>query len=158
MASAAFAMRIAYHARSPRQNFDPKDVALTYFENLDDLISQSDILSLHLPGGENTRHIIDQRRIGLMKTSSILINTARGSLVDNDALARVLRNRGIAAAGLDVYEGEPKVDPPLLALENVVLLPHLGSATIETRTAMGMRVADNLRAYFAGDHPFDRVL
>ena len=92
-----------------------------------------------------------------MKPTAILINTARGSVVDESALADALSRGVIAAAGLDVYEGEPAVHPALLKLENVVLLPHLGSATLQTRTAMGMRAADNLDAFFSGNTPPNRV-
>jgi lactate dehydrogenase-like 2-hydroxyacid dehydrogenase len=110
----------------------------------------SDVVSLHCPGGAETHHLIDARRLALMKPSAVLVNTARGTVVDEAALADALATRRIAAAGLDVYEREPIVNAALLGLENVVLLPHLGSATLDTRTAMGMRVAENLDAWFDG--------
>ncbi|HTU11563.1 MAG TPA: D-glycerate dehydrogenase [Allosphingosinicella sp.] len=153
----AFGMRIGWHGRNPDRPADPRLDAV-YFETLDALLAEADIVSLHIPGGEQTRHLIDCRRLALMKPEAILINTARGTVVDESALAEMLRTKRIAGAGLDVYEREPKVDPALLGLENVVLLPHLGSATSDTRRAMGMRVADNLDAFFFGGAPPDLVV
>jgi lactate dehydrogenase-like 2-hydroxyacid dehydrogenase len=149
----AFGMRIAYHSR--RRAEDEGDAV--YHASLEDLAETADVLSLHTPGGSETRHMVDARLLGRMKPGSILINTARGSVVDEAALAHALCTGVIAAAGLDVYEREPVIEPALLSLENVVLLPHLGSATLETRTAMGMKVADNLDAFFAGEALVDRV-
>jgi lactate dehydrogenase-like 2-hydroxyacid dehydrogenase len=146
-------MRIAYHSR--RRAEDEGDAV--YHASLEDLAETADVLSLHTPGGSETRHMVDARLLGRMKPGSILINTARGSVVDEAALAHALCTGVIAAAGLDVYEREPVIEPALLSLENVVLLPHLGSATLETRTAMGMKVADNLDAFFAGEALIDRV-
>ena len=115
------------------------------------------MISLHCPGGTATPHLINANTLARMKWTAILINTARGSVVDEDALANALAQRQIAAAGLDVYEREPAVSPALRELENVVLLPHLGSATLEARTAMGMQMADNLDSFFAGRTPPNRV-
>jgi glyoxylate reductase len=115
-------------------------------DDLDELLGRADIVSLHVPLTDETRHLIDARRLGLMKKSAVLINTARGPVVDEGALARALRDGTIAGAGLDVYEREPEVTPALLELENVVLAPHLGSATRDTRLAMGMLCVDALRA------------
>ena len=152
----AFGMTIAYHARG---RYDGDGFAdARYFEDLDRLVEAADMLSIHCPGGAATRHLIDKRRLGLMKPGAILINTARGSVVDEAALATALANGSIAGAGLDVYEDEPIVHPLLVGLENVVLLPHLGSATEETRIAMGMRVAMNLDAFFSGLEPPDAVV
>jgi lactate dehydrogenase-like 2-hydroxyacid dehydrogenase len=152
----AFGMRIGWHGRTATLGVEPNFEA-HYFADLDQLLAEADIVSLHLPGGPATRHLIDSRRLGLMKSTAILINTARGSVVDEAALAEMLAAGGIAGAGLDVYEEEPTVNPRLLDLGNVTLLPHLGSATAETRTAMGMRVARNLDAFFSGFEPPDRV-
>jgi lactate dehydrogenase-like 2-hydroxyacid dehydrogenase len=152
-ARAAFGMRLAYHARRP----DESEPDAEYFADLDGLVAAADVLSLHCPGGPETHHLLDRRRLGLMKPGAILVNTARGTVVDEAALAEALRDGRIAAAGLDVYEREPTIYPGLLALENVVLLPHLGSATRDTRIAMGMRVARNLDAFFAGETPPDAV-
>jgi lactate dehydrogenase-like 2-hydroxyacid dehydrogenase len=115
------------------------------------------VVSLHCPGGPETFHLMDAARIARMKPTAVLINTARGLVVDEAALVAALTEKRIAAAGLDVYEEEPRVHPGLLQLENVVLLPHLGSATVETRTAMGMRVATNLDTFFAGQPLRDPV-
>ena len=114
--------------------------------DFDELLGQADIVSLHVPLSGETRHLIDARRLQLMKKSAVLINTARGPVVDEAALADALRNGTIAGAGLDVYEREPEVTAALLGLENVVLAPHLGSATRDTRVAMGMLCVDALRA------------
>jgi lactate dehydrogenase-like 2-hydroxyacid dehydrogenase len=146
----AFGMRVLHHSRRP--SGEPGHVA-----SLEALAAEADFLSLHVPGGAETRHLIDARLIARMKPGAILINTARGPIVDEAALAEALRERRIAAAGLDVYEQEPSVHPELLTCENAVLLPHLGSATIETRTAMGMQAADNLDAFFDGRELPNRV-
>lgn len=151
--AAAFGMKIAYHSRRPADDMP----AHAYFARLEDLAAQADVLSLHAPGGDETRHMIDAAMLARMKSSAVLVNTGRGSLVDERALAAALADGTIATAALDVYEREPAIDPALARLPNVVLLPHLGSATLETRTAMGMRVADNLDRFFAGDAPRDRV-
>jgi lactate dehydrogenase-like 2-hydroxyacid dehydrogenase len=116
------------------------------------------VISLHCPGGAETHHLIDAERLRRMKPSAVLINTARGPVVDEAALVKILTEKRIAGAGLDVYEQEPQVHPGLLALDNVVLLPHLGSATQETRTDMGMRVAQNLEAFFGGQALRDPVV
>lgn len=155
-AAHAFGMRIGWYGRTPDAGAE-LGLEARYFADLGQLLAEADIVSLHLPGGAATHHLIDGRRLGLMKPTAILINTARGSVVDEAALAEVLTAGRIAGAGLDVYEGEPMVNPRLLGLDNVVLLPHLGSATAETRTAMGMRVARNLDAFFSGFEPPDRV-
>jgi lactate dehydrogenase-like 2-hydroxyacid dehydrogenase len=107
-------------------------------------------VSLHCPATPETRHLIDARRLRRMKPGAFLVNTARGDVVDETALVEALRAGAIAGAGLDVYEREPAVSEGLLGMENVVLLPHLGSATAETRIAMGMRALENLEAFFAG--------
>jgi lactate dehydrogenase-like 2-hydroxyacid dehydrogenase len=156
-ARALLDVRIAYHSRSRAPADDEAAFAATYHDSLPSLLAASDIVSLHCPGGAATRHLLNRKALECMKPSAILINTARGSVVDESALADALSRRVIAAAGLDVYEGEPAVHPALLTLENVVLLPHLGSATLQTRTAMGMRAADNLDAFFSGQAPPNRV-
>lgn len=124
---------------------------------LEELLAKSNFVSLHCPGGDATKHLINEDRLKLMQPSAHLINTARGDVVDSKALIKALKEGWIAGAGLDVYEGEPIVDPGFLDLDNVALLPHLGSATEETRLAMGNRVLDNIAAFFAGDEPGDRV-
>lgn len=126
-------------------------------ESIESLLGQSDFVSLHCPGSADNRHLINANRLKAMKPNGILINTARGDVVDSEALIDALRSHRIRAAGLDVFEGEPKIHPGLLTLDNVSLLPHLGSATEETRTGMGMRVIDNLDAFFRGEKPQDQV-
>lgn len=124
---------------------------------LDELLAQADVVSLHCPATPETRHLINAERLRQMKRSAFLVNTARGDVVDEAALVAALEAGVIAGAGLDVYEHEPRVHAGLLALERVVLLPHLGSATVETRVAMGMRALENLEAVLAGVPPRDRV-
>jgi lactate dehydrogenase-like 2-hydroxyacid dehydrogenase len=134
-----------------------KEYQATYYATVEEVLAESDFISLHCPGGAATKHLINEQRLKLMRPSAHLINTARGDVVDSKALIKVLKERWIAGAGLDVYEGEPNIDPGFLELDNVALLPHLGSATEETRVAMGNRVLDNIAAFFAGSEPGDRV-
>lgn len=126
--------------------------------SLEEVLQKSDFVALHCPGSKENYHLLNAERIAFMKPSAFLINTARGDVVDNRALIEALKNGTIAGAGLDVYENEPQLDKGFLALENAVLLPHLGSATLETREAMGMRVLKNLEAFFAGQTPRDKVV
>lgn len=153
----AFGMRIAYHSRARAAAEEEAVLKAEHHSSLESLLAAADVVSLHCPGGEATRHLINSATLDRMKPTAILINTARGSVVDEEALATALARRQIAAAGLDVYEREPAVPASLLELENVVLLPHLGSATLEARTAMGMQMADNLDSFFAGKAPPNRV-
>jgi lactate dehydrogenase-like 2-hydroxyacid dehydrogenase len=154
----AFGMRIGYYARNRVPATEEAALDAVYYGSLDDLAAEADVLSLHTPGGPATRHLIDAARLSRMKPTAVLINTARGPVIDEEALAKALASGVIASAGLDVYEREPAVTPALLTMENVVLLPHLGSATIEARTQMGMQAADNLDAFFAGLPLPDRVV
>ncbi len=147
----AFGMRIAYTSRTPRN--DPDAEAMP----LDRLLATSDIVSLHCPLTPETRHVIDQPALARMKRSAYLINTSRGPVVDEKALAWALRTRLIAGAGLDVFEHEPKVEPELLTLENVLLVPHLGSGTVETRTAMADLAVRNVAAVLSGQPPLTPV-
>ncbi|MDQ6926033.1 MAG: D-glycerate dehydrogenase [Candidatus Eremiobacteraeota bacterium] len=153
----ALGMRVRYVTRGPVMEADTAPWA-TPAPSLDALLAESDVLSLHCPATPATYHLIDAAALARMRPGAVLVNTARGSIVDAAALAVALRDGPLAAAGLDVYEDEPRVPPALLALENVVLLPHLGSATVETRTAMGMRALANVDAVFAGRAPPDRVV
>jgi lactate dehydrogenase-like 2-hydroxyacid dehydrogenase len=150
-------MSIRYFSRNRAPIEIENCLEATSAETLEALATEADILSIHVPGGASTHHLVDGQLLARMKPNAILVNTARGSVVDEAALADVLAQGSIAAAGLDVYEREPDVEPKLLALPNVVLLPHLGSATIEARTAMGMQATDNLEDYFAGREPRNRV-
>ncbi|MBH32399.1 MAG: D-glycerate dehydrogenase [Gammaproteobacteria bacterium] len=126
-------------------------------ETIEEVLREADFVSIHCPGGESTYHLLNEERIGMMKKGAYLINSARGDVIDNDALIDALKNNKIAGAGLDVFEGEPELNEKFLELENVVLLPHLGSASIETRIAMGMRVLENMEMYYANNEPRDRV-
>jgi lactate dehydrogenase-like 2-hydroxyacid dehydrogenase len=150
-------MRILYNSRRRASPEVEAETGAVFHPDPDTLLAEADFVSLHCPGGPETFHLIDERRLGLMKPTAFLINTARGPVVDEAALAAALKAGRIAGAGLDVYEAEPIVNPELMALDNVVLLPHLGSATQQSRTAMGMKVADNLDAFFDGREPPDRV-
>jgi lactate dehydrogenase-like 2-hydroxyacid dehydrogenase len=150
-------MCIAYFSRSPASPDVEAALNAKRVSSLEDLAMQSDIVSLHVPGGEATRHLVDAKLLARMKSTAILINTARGSVVDEEALVEALKSGRIAAVGLDVYDREPQVHPLLLESERAVLLPHLGSATTEARVAMGMQVAANLAAFFDGQPPPDRV-
>ncbi len=148
-AHAGLGMRILYASRSPVAPWDLGGVEARKVP-LDTLLSESDVVTLHVPSTPDTHHLIDARRLALMPPSSVLINTARGNIVDEAALVAALSSGRLAGAGLDVYADEPKVPEPLRTMEQVVLLPHLGSATLETRTAMGMLALANLRAWFEG--------
>jgi lactate dehydrogenase-like 2-hydroxyacid dehydrogenase len=152
-----FGMRVLYTDPYP----PPPDVAAALGAEqratIEEVLAQSDFVSLHCPATPETRHLMNSVRLAKMKPSACLINTARGDVVDEAALVEALRKGWIAGAGLDVFEREPQVTPALLAMENVVLLPHLGSATEETRVAMGMRALENLRLYFSGSPLRDRV-
>lgn len=151
-----FGMKILYHNR--RQVSGAADLNAEYFEDLEELLPRADFVALHCPSVPETRHLMNAARFALMKPSAYLVNTARGDVVDEAALIQALENGEIAGAGLDVYEQEPKVPEALLNMDNVVLLPHLGSATVETRTAMGLKVLENLRGWFEGGAPPDRLV
>ncbi|MGB3795319.1 MAG: D-glycerate dehydrogenase [Alteraurantiacibacter sp.] len=150
-----FGMKIAYYARSPKPEADALDAQ--FCTALPDLLARSDFVSLHVPGGEGTDRLIDAEALAMMKPGSYLINTARGGVVDHDALASALKSGHLAGAGLDVYPEEPQVPGALLGLENIVLLPHLGSANAETREAMGMRALANMAAFASGEPLPDAV-
>ncbi|KUG61480.1 D-glycerate dehydrogenase [Kocuria rosea subsp. polaris] len=148
----AFGMEIVYQSRSEIDPGIAAELGARRVE-LDELLSVSDVVSLHCPYGPATHHLIGAEQLAAMKDSAYLVNTARGPIVDEAALASALRDGRIAGAGLDVYEHEPQVHPELLELDNVVLLPHLGSATVETRTAMAVLAADNALAVLSGERP-----
>lgn len=152
-----FGMKIIVQNRSPV----PAEVLARYnavqVPTIEDLLPECDFVSLHCPGGAANRHLINSRRLDLMRPGAFLINTARGEVVDEYALAQALWFGTIGGAGLDVFEREPKIPQELLDADNLVLLPHLGSATRETREAMGFRVLENLSDFFEGRQPRDRV-
>ncbi|HEX2179774.1 MAG TPA: D-glycerate dehydrogenase [Actinomycetota bacterium] len=151
-----FGMRILYYEPMPVPEAELADLAAEQ-RDLDALLAESDFVSVHVPATPQTHHLLNGERFRTMKPGAFLVNTARGDVVDEAELIEALRTGAIAGAGLDVYEGEPAVSPELTTMENVVLLPHLGSATQETRVAMGMRAIDNLQAFFDGNPPPDRV-
>ena len=125
---------------------------------LEHLLMESDFVSIHVPLSDATRHLIGERELRMMKRDAILINTARGPVVDEPALARALREKWITAAGIDVFEKEPEVHPDLLACENAVLAPHVGSASVATRTKMALMAAENVLAALAGRTPPNLVI
>ncbi|MEL6233944.1 MAG: D-glycerate dehydrogenase [Pseudomonadota bacterium] len=152
-AQQGFGMRVLYTSRSGRE----VDLPGARRVPLEALLEEADFVSLHCPGGAENRHLVDAAALARMKPGAHLINTARGEVVDEAALVAALSKGVIAGAGLDVFEEEPKLHPGLSGLPNVSLLPHLGSATVETRVAMGLRVVENLVAFFEGRAPRDRV-
>jgi len=153
-----FGMRVIFHDPYPPRPEDAQALGAEPRATVEEVLREADFVSLHCPATPETRHLINAERLRLMKRSAFLINTARGDVVDEAALVEALRSGVIAGAGLDVYEREPVVSPELVAMEHVVLLPHLGSATQETRVAMGLRALENLRLFFAGQAVRDRVV
>lgn len=154
----AFGLHIAYHNRRRLPLAAEHVLRARHVPTLDALVAEADILTLHAPASADTRHMIDARRIALMKPGACLINTARGDLVDQDALIAALEDGRLGGAGLDVYPQEPAVDPRLLAIPNVMTLPHIGSATREGRGDSGHKVIANIRAWADGHRPPDQVL
>lgn len=146
-----FGMQIAYHNRS-RDEEAERELGARYLD-LEELLGEADYVSIHTPLTPETRHLIGARELEMMKPASVLVNTSRGPVLDEVALAEALAERRIFAAGLDVYEEEPKVHPKLLELENVVLAPHIGSASFETRDKMAVLAAENLAAVLRGEDP-----
>ncbi|NOR64033.1 MAG: D-glycerate dehydrogenase [Rhodobacteraceae bacterium] len=151
-----FGMKVIYFNRS--KVLVPSIPEAEAAETIDALMAAADVVSLHVPGDAHNRHLISAERLEMMKPDAHLINTARGDVVDEAALIAALESGSIAGAGLDVFEQEPTVPEALMALENVTLLPHIGSATLETRIAMGMRAVDNLVAFFAEQVPPHQVV
>ncbi|MBV1687074.1 D-glycerate dehydrogenase [Novosphingobium sp. G106] len=153
-----FGLEVVYHNRHRLPPAIENMLGARYEPDLDKLIAEADILTLHCPASAGTHHILDATRIASMKPSACVINTARGDIVDEEALIAALESGRLAGAGLDVYAREPAVDPRLLALPNVVLIPHLGSATSEGRGAAGLRLIANVRFWIDGHRPPDQVL
>lgn len=156
MLARGFDCRVVYHNRSRDEAFE-RDVGAQW-RTLDELLRQSDFVSLHCPLTPQTRRLIDRRALGLMKPTACLINTARGEIVDEAALVEALKSGALAGAGLDVYENEPALAPGLAELKNVVLLPHIGSATVETREQMGLMCAQAVIDVLGGREPKNRVV
>lgn len=151
----AFGMTIHYHNRN-RLSPELEEGAL-FHDTAEALLRVSDVISLNAPATPETENFLDERRIELLPEGAIVVNTARGNLVDDKALIAALRSGRVRAAGLDVFRGEPAVDPDYFGLDNAYLLPHMGSATVETRNAMGFCCLDNLDAFFAGKEPPNRI-
>ena len=151
-----FDMTIHYHNRKPLDASHTEGAI--YHATVEEMLSEIDVLSIHCPATDETKGIINKQRISLMGSDSIIVNTSRGAVIDDDALVEALQTGKIAAAGLDVFNGEPDdIHPAYRQLDNTFLLPHIGSATENTRDAMGFRVIDNLTAIFNGLEPHDRV-
>ena len=154
----AFGMRIHYHNRKRLHADIEKELEATYWESLDQMVNRIDILSINCPHTPSTFHLINERRLNLMKQDAIIVNTSRGEVIDQNALTRKLRRGEIAGAGLDVFERGRDINPRLRDLPNVVLLPHMGSATIEGRIEMGEKVLINIKTFADGHRPPDLVL
>ncbi len=144
-----FGMKVVFYNRSTVA--DMGDIGAKQLSCVEDVCAAADVVSLHCPGGLETRHILNESALAAMPSHGVVINTARGDVVDEDALAAALTHGEIGGAGLDVFQGEPAINPALMAAPNTVMLPHMGSGTLETRNAMGKMVVDNLKAFFAGD-------
>jgi lactate dehydrogenase-like 2-hydroxyacid dehydrogenase len=154
----AFGLQIHYHNRKPVSSRIADELGATYWDSLDQMLARMDIISVHSPHTPATYHLLSARRLRLLQPHAILINTARGEIIDENALAELLKSGAIAGAGLDVFEFEPRINPKLLNLPNAVLLPHLGSATLEGRIDMGEKVIINIRTWMDGHKPPDRVI
>ena len=154
----AFGLQIHYNNRKPVPKPVEEELEATYWDSLDQMLARMDILSVNCPHTPATYHLLSARRLKLMKPTAYIVNTARGEVIDENALARMLEANELAGAGLDVFEHEPAVNPKLLKLKNVVLLPHMGSATLEGRVDMGEKVIINIKTFADGHKPPDRVL
>jgi glyoxylate reductase len=151
-------MQIHYHNRHPVNPKIETELEATYWESLDQMLARMDIISVNCPHTPATYHLLSARRLKLMKKTAILVNTARGEVIDENALARMLEAGELDGAGLDVFENEPAVNPRLLKSQKAVLLPHMGSATLEGRIDMGEKVIINIKTWADGHKPPDRVL
>lgn len=154
----AFGLQIHYHNRKPVSPRIAEELEATYWESLDQMLARMDVVSVNCPHTPGTFHLLSARRLKLLQPHAILVNTARGEVIDEAALANMLARGEIAGAGLDVYEHEPAINPKLLKLPNVVLLPHMGSATVESRVDMGEKVIINIKTFMDGHRPPDRVI
>ncbi|RZJ05520.1 MAG: D-glycerate dehydrogenase [Brevundimonas sp.] len=154
----ACGIQVHYHNRKPVPDMIAEELGATYWDDLDQMLARMDIISLNCPATRETHHLLSAARLARLQPHAILVNTARGELIDETALATAVAERRIFGVGLDVYEHEPAVHPGLLGRDNVVLLPHLGSATLETRQDMGDRVIANILTFQNGHRPPDRVI
>ena len=153
-----FGLAIHYHNRRRVPEALETELEATYWESLDQMLARMDIISVNCPHTPATFHLLSARRLALLRPTAIIVNTSRGEVIDEAALTRMLRNKQLAGAGLDVFEHEPAINPRLRELDNVVLLPHMGSATIEGRVDMGEKVVINIKTFVDGHRPPDRVL
>ena len=154
----AFGLQIHYHNRRRVHALVEQELEATYWDSLDQMLARMDIVSVNCPHTPGTYHLLSARRLQLMKPSAYIVNTARGEVIDEAALARMLEKGLLAGAGLDVFEHEPAINPKLKTLSNVVLLPHMGSATMEGRVEMGEKVIINIKTFADGHKPPDRVI
>ncbi|WP_172328777.1 D-glycerate dehydrogenase [Mangrovicoccus sp. HB161399] len=154
----AFGLEIHYHNRRPVHSSVAEELGATYWEDLDEMIRRSDILSVNCPSTADTFHLVNARRLKLMKRTAVVVNVSRGEVIDEAALTRALRAGELAGAGLDVFEKGPESTAPLRDLTNVVLLPHMGSATVEGRIEMGEKVIINIKTFADGHRPPDQVI
>ncbi|NVK33581.1 MAG: D-glycerate dehydrogenase [Rhodobacteraceae bacterium] len=154
----AFGMSIHYHNRRPAAPAIEAELEATYWESLDQMLARMDVISIHCPHTPGTFHLLSARRLKLLKKGAYVVNTARGEVINEQALVALLEEGHLAGAALDVFENEPAVNPKLMAMENVLVVPHLGSATIEGRIEMGEKVIINIRTWMDGHRPPDRVL
>lgn len=154
----AFNISVHYHNRRRLPADIEGELEATYWDDLDQMIGRMDFISINCPLTDDTHHLFNKARLEKMQSHAILINTARGEIIDEDALADCLASKGIAGAGLDVFEQEPEINPKLLGLDTVVLVPHMGSATVEGREAMGEKVVINIQSYMDGHRPPNRVI
>lgn len=154
----AFGLQIHYHNRKPVSHVVADELEATYWDSLDQMLARVDIVSVHTPATPSSYHLLSARRLKLLQPHAVVINTARGSIIDEQALADLLADGKIAGAGLDVFEQEPRINPKLLKQPNAVLLPHMGSATVEARVDMGEKVIINIKTWMDGHRPPDRVL
>jgi glyoxylate reductase len=154
----AFGLSIHYHNRKPVSAPIAEELGATYWESLDQMLARMDVISVNCPHTPATFHLLSARRLKLLQPHAIVVNTARGEVIDEAALANMLARGELAGAGLDVYENEPAINPKLLKLPNVVLLPHMGSATVESRMDMGEKVIINIKTFMDGHRPPDRVI
>lgn len=156
--ASAFGMQIHYHNRRRVHGDIEEELGATYWGSLDQMVARMDVLSVNCPHTPSTYHLMNARRLKLMKPNAVIINTSRGEVVDQNALTRMLRSNEIAGAGLDVFERGNEINPRLRGLDNVVLLPHIGSATIEGRIEMGEKVLINIKTFADGHRPPDLVV
>jgi glyoxylate reductase len=153
-----FGMAIHYHNRNRLHPEIENELEATYWESLDQMLARMDVITVHCPHTPATYHLLSARRLKLLREHSYVVNTARGEVIDESALVRMLQRNEVAGAALDVFEHEPSVNPKLVEMDNVVLLPHMGSATIEGRVDMGEKVLINIKTFVDGHKPPDRVL